>query len=281
MLHILSEHGADLLATDIDGDSSLHIASLNGHIDCMNFLISKGSSVNTINHHDATPITYALVRRHYDAVKLLIQSGASTRKTSRRKGSSPLLMACKICDYETLKMILSQGQVDLEEEDNGFTPLWVATTEGNIDCINALVEAGADVDARGNDNMTPLMYACSKGVIGAVRILVKKSDLSLIDSKGGTALHYACLSGSLQCLQELLNAGATVKCGAIRLGEVGFSPIQLAAAGGHRELLKTLYHCEADISPEDIQYARNSQVREFMRYYGTKKVTFLTKRSQC
>ena len=107
-LQLLVQKGIDIHRTDVDGDNALHIASLNGRLECMTFLIENKADVNCLNHRGETPVAYALVKKHYNAVRILIQNGASIKKDARKSGTSPLLLACKICDYKTLKMILSQ-----------------------------------------------------------------------------------------------------------------------------------------------------------------------------
>jgi len=104
----------------IDSD---HSAALSGRVDCMRVLIEKGAAVDPANHNYITPIMYALIRRHYEAVKLLLRHGAIVASSSKKNFGSPLLQACKICDYDTLQMILAQPNIQhhLEDEDKVST----------------------------------------------------------------------------------------------------------------------------------------------------------------
>lgn len=43
--------------------------------------------------------------------------------------------------------------------DSGVTPLHLAASEGLLDCVEMLVQAGADVQARDNIGLTPLDFA--------------------------------------------------------------------------------------------------------------------------
>lgn len=144
-------------------------------------------------------MSYALVLKRYDVFKLLINNKASLTKG---RGTTPLLLACKSSDVTTLKLILEQ-KVDKEVRDRGFTPLWIATMEGNIDCIKTLIEADADANAPLEDHqspfygMTPLMYACSKGIVGAVEILSQTANVNIRNRRdNATAMHLVCFSGT-------------------------------------------------------------------------------------
>ena len=51
------------------------------------------------------------------------------------------------------------------QNGDGFTPLHVASMWGRDECARQLMERGADPDISDDDEMTPLDYAKSEGVI--------------------------------------------------------------------------------------------------------------------
>ena len=72
--------------------------------------------------------------------------------------------------------------------------LHYAVYGSNVSCeiLSCLIETGADVNARTNDGVTPLMIAAEKGHTYAVASLVKcGANVDLQDKYGNTALHYA------------------------------------------------------------------------------------------
>jgi len=113
-----------------------------------------------------------------------------------------------------------------------------------------------------------LMYACCKGILGAVEILVKKADVNARAPTGATALHYVCFSGSVECFNLLVSNGAEIRCGKMKGSFAEVTPIQIAAAFSKKDLIKALYHSEAEITENDMQFPRNKQIRLFMKYYG-------------
>uniref|UniRef100_A0A3Q3VJB7 Uncharacterized protein n=1 Tax=Mola mola TaxID=94237 RepID=A0A3Q3VJB7_MOLML len=58
------------------GRKPLHVVADFGHIDVMEFLISKGADVNAPDKHGMTPLLCACFESHAACVKLLLEKGA-------------------------------------------------------------------------------------------------------------------------------------------------------------------------------------------------------------
>lgn len=66
---LLHKFGADLLATDSQGNTALHMC---GHVDTIQFLVSNGLKIDICNHNGATPLVLAKRRGvNKDALHLL------------------------------------------------------------------------------------------------------------------------------------------------------------------------------------------------------------------
>jgi ankyrin repeat protein len=61
---------------------------------------------------------------------------------------------------------------DMAESD-GSTALMVAISKNRKEMVEALIRAGADVNARDDTGMTPLMYAAMRGSLEIVKFLHK------------------------------------------------------------------------------------------------------------
>ena len=55
----------------------------------------------------------------------------------------------------------------------GDTPLHIMAVWGDTDSIRILVNEGAELEARGENNFTPLLFAVQQGKIEAVRLLLE------------------------------------------------------------------------------------------------------------
>ncbi len=115
-------------------------------------------------------------------------------------------------DIETIARELAEGvAVDLPSDKSraprwqaGSTPLMWAAARGRPDAVRFLLEAGADIHARSERGITPLMAAAGamptigSDLLSCVRLLIKAgADLEAIDQEGRTAIFHACGDGSV------------------------------------------------------------------------------------
>ena len=103
-------------------------------------MIENGADVNGVNKVKHTPLMIAAIRGHINALTLLIKHGAD---------------------------------VDLQDSD-GYKALHFAVYSSDIssEIFSCLIGIGADVNARTNNGVTPLMIAAEEGHINAVTSLV-------------------------------------------------------------------------------------------------------------
>ncbi|HEY8667304.1 MAG TPA: ankyrin repeat domain-containing protein [Tepidisphaeraceae bacterium] len=83
--------------------------------------------------------------------------------------------------------------------------------EGDIERVQNLLTAGADVNARNRRGETPISAAAAWNHLGIVKLLLKHdADPNLADVAGGSPLMWAALHGSKVIVRELLRHGADV-----------------------------------------------------------------------
>src|SRR5262249_14654998 len=70
-------------------------------------------------------------------------------------------------------LLAAGAQVNAKESQRGQTALMWAAAEGNVEVINTLVEAGADLHAHLDSGFTPFLFAVREGRIDAVKALLK------------------------------------------------------------------------------------------------------------
>jgi ankyrin repeat protein len=82
---------------------------------------------------------------------------------------------------------------------------------GYVDCMNALLEAGAYVDAQTTAGRTALHVAASSGFVGCVEaLLLSGADVDVKDKRGDTALHRASKNGREGVVTLIVQSGADV-----------------------------------------------------------------------
>jgi len=130
--------------------------------------------------------------------------------------------------------------------------MWNAVKKGDADKVKVLIKQGADINAQDEDGDTPLMIASYYGQLEVVRALLNAgADVSSTHKYGGTALISAAAGGHVQILKALIEKGAEVNAKTYD----GRTPLMLTAMnyGAPRvEIINTLLAGGADINAKDM-----------------------------
>jgi hypothetical protein len=65
------------------GTSALYIAAAYGQLEVIKLLLRHGAETDAVDHNNLSPLMAALAREHWDAAKLLIESGADVSRIDR------------------------------------------------------------------------------------------------------------------------------------------------------------------------------------------------------
>jgi hypothetical protein len=86
-------------------------------------------------------------------------------------GDTPLIDAVQSGDFDTVNALLEAG-IDVNEQDEqGWTPLNWASGQGNIELVKLILKAGADVLKVGRDQRTPYMIALASSHVETAALL--------------------------------------------------------------------------------------------------------------
>ncbi|XP_074653791.1 acyl-CoA-binding domain-containing protein 6-like [Tubulanus polymorphus] len=82
--------------------------------------------------------------------------------------------------------------------------------EGNVENVERNLKAET-INIKGDDGLGLIHWACDRGCIDMVRLLLKcNADINLQDSDGQTGLHYACSCDHSDVTELLLSEGADI-----------------------------------------------------------------------
>jgi len=133
---------------------------------------------------------------------------ASLQKNGKEvKRWNKLHRAAERGDYSMLTCLLGRGdKVDMLGPSD-MTPLQIAACMGKEECVEFLVEQGADVNHRDKGGNTPLHWVVSAGSARIVKKMLEEgADPCIANVAGNTPLKHAQLLGEKECERILREA---------------------------------------------------------------------------
>lgn len=258
---------------DINERNCLHQATIYGNYFVLNLALEKGVAVNRTDVYGRVPLHYASMHGRLDMIDALLAG----------KKASLLVSA----SFANLKLV-DADTINLIDHDN-FRPLVHAIIHNNLDCVQLLVEKGAQLNSISETDHAPLNLACKHGSYAIVELLLTKgaqilpdaeglypqhlvarsarnpellsllkhfgADLDQIDKLyGWTPLVHAASEGNVTCLRALLDEGVDANI----LDEKDLSALYYAAWEGHLECMNLLISLQG--TPSQKPSPRTTQV---------------------
>ena len=124
-------------------------------------------------------------------------------------------------------------------EYGGYTtPLHGAAAQGDTEAVQALIAAGADIEARDEHGQTPLLVAvwAADHVAPTVRALLEGGANTEVKHEGRYPIHLAAGLGDTETVRALISAGAKAEAKA----DHGLTPVHAAAGNGHADTVNAL-----------------------------------------
>ncbi len=168
---------------------------------------------SVIYSQDFDKLANAVVDKDLISLDSLLQTGIDINVTEEDRGATVLLIACSFKDYEDVVSILISRGADVNfKGKDGRTPLiWAA---GNsFESTKILLENGADVNAEGDDGMNAFI----------------QSTFGILSKKVST-----------EVMNLLLENGADVNSALISKNAAGWTALHFAAINGDTELVEYL-----------------------------------------
>lgn len=151
-----------------------------------------------------------------------LEAVAAVNKRTGPYHKTPLQAAINKCpivgkvpaeNIAAIKAILADPALDINLTDlQGWTAAYQVTQVSDPEVLELVLSApGIKLDIRNSDaGSTPLMRACDRNNVAAVRILLAKNAKIDLSNDHATTLMYAVRKGHLQCAELLIEANANV-----------------------------------------------------------------------
>jgi ankyrin repeat protein len=198
----LLDAGANPNAVAAEGETALMTASRTGRADAVRLLLDKGADPNAQESWmGETALMWAAGHNHPAVVTLLATRGASLDVRSK----APEFPKVKVDLATMVTTALPRG---------GFTAAMLAARQGAAEAIDALADAGADLDAGDPDGTTALNLAIINAHYeAAARLIERGANPNIGDSSGMTPLYAAI---DMQYQDPLINRPLAKPSGPMR-----------------------------------------------------------------
>jgi ankyrin repeat protein len=193
--HLL-ENCANPNALDEKYETPLHIAVREGHIEVIPLLLKAGADKERTGQNLMRPLNIAIQTNRIDIVNLLLKDGASPKGLFGIDFSRwPIATAIDSCNFPIIDILLAAG-VDINDTDEtGQGVLYHALFKKvKLIAIKKLLSAGANPNSNNEIDVreSPLGYAIRTVNIEAMQLLVEAgANINAKDKEGNTPLSYA------------------------------------------------------------------------------------------
>ena len=154
----------------------------------------------------------AIRKGNLEKVEQIIAKNPDIIDDYEQEGLDPLdvttpLMKASTYDSTLIVEALIEAGADVNKKNyRGSTPLIKACWEGNSDIVEILIEAGANVNWQTLDDYTPLTIACERNNLDIVEILIKAG--ADVNKRGPKGREPVKITTNNKILDMLINAGA-------------------------------------------------------------------------
>ena len=142
--------------------SALHVAAMNGHAGCIEALIEAGADTEVKDGCESRPVLHAAVQSgHVRCIEALLAGGADIEVTNLRRNTA-LAVAVHEGNIASVKALIAAGaNVEAEPAAGGCAERTLLHDlpkgNGGKVCMELLIDAGANIEAKENFGSTPLV----------------------------------------------------------------------------------------------------------------------------
>ncbi|XP_043797475.1 transient receptor potential channel pyrexia-like isoform X3 [Apis laboriosa] len=199
--------------------TAVQLAAWQGEIELLDLFYKNGADINATDKIGRCALFHAAHRGNYEVVNWLLEHGAYTENklpTPKCWGRTAMHQAVKNNHPEVVKLLVNAGADVNARDDRGITPLLLA---------------GSKVEKEDSNEISK--YNCIIDILVSAKVFINV----IHPDTDTTALHSAVLLGSLLATRRLLNGGA---CPLYQCKSTGSTPLHLAANAGNPEILSIL-----------------------------------------
>ena len=216
LLGYLADEGANLEHREIQMRTPLYWAACESTSEIVKFFHQRGCEVNIQSKLGRTPLQKAAFEGRADVVKYLL--GVPELKLEMTDNKKRTALHYPVWGKawgrvygedspEIAGMLMDKGANPEARDENGNTPLLIASSTDAIRSVEYLLQRGVNSRAKNDDGEEALLKAAHFGNIAIVKILLEKynADLWARNNAGVNVIGKAIEKGNVEIFEYLLN----------------------------------------------------------------------------
>ncbi|ODM88846.1 Ankyrin-3 [Orchesella cincta] len=243
----LLEYHARVDVFDTDGRSGLHLAAENGYQEICGILLEHRAFINAKSRVGLTALHLAATKGFTRLCLFLIQTHGAAVDALTLKKQTPLHLAAESGQLEVCRLLMGLRASPDATDDKGQKPIHLAAQNNHADVIKLFLKhSSALVNSFTKDGSTCAHLAAMQGSVAVLEELMKFDKQGVINARNrstdATALQLAAEGGHADLVNSLLQAGAS----ASDENRLGYTAAHLAAKNGHSNVLEALRNAQED-----------------------------------
>jgi ankyrin repeat protein len=148
-------------------------AAKSGDHEAVRALLKQGMDVNAAEGDGMTALHWAARKGDLELAQMLLYAGANVRASTRLGAYTPIILASQNGNAALIELLIKSGADPKVATTSGTTPLMLAAASGRADAVNVLLAAGVDPNARESARgETALMFAANFNRVDAMKALL-------------------------------------------------------------------------------------------------------------
>jgi len=209
---LLEREENDVNWRSFEGYTALMLASQKAHEEIVRLLLQHGADPSINNNYEESPLMFAARAESLACVQMLLEAGANIDQKSYDGMTALHYAIFKNCDTAPIiTCLIDKGaQIDAKDELR-ITPFFRAAQFGFLDGLQIILERAMKIglvsiiEIGANDRATPVMIAAQNGDKNCVEFLLQNgADCNKLTTDGVSALDLAIHGTDLKCVDMIL-----------------------------------------------------------------------------
>lgn len=258
MVKLLHKYGANLNHKDADNTTALMVASQEGHLSIIEYLLKNKVDHRVTSKKGLSAHSYAVLNNKVEVVSILETYGCGSQ-VAQMSLQSKLLMACfEGNEVAVQELLVGNNHLVNSVTFDNKTPIMLASQEGFVNIIKVLQDKGADINYQCETGFNALFYAVIGNQVKVIRYLLDNgSSVNSTDKDGKTPLMIAGQNGYTEIVDLLINYIQDINV----TDKFNMNATSYAECFGHQVTFKLLMQAggTADIKRKNIVYKEEIQ----------------------